>query len=368
MRWQGEAHSILDASDTFTSVVEQLEKFKSDKAIHGLDHCVFGKPIKEDEVYTKLCTPTDDDEKVECILGEMVECILRVMRRQLVDHLPGGKFHNPSDDLREDAQSCPQNNISGERVFAMWDARYRQSKSSHITKISNKVVFKSNKVKEKFLDGKTKEEKEQIFKEATKQARQDRKANKMRQQKLVDGMKEKLNASRKLIEKRENNRRESKEKTIECILEHGLWMTDEEIHTGVKGMSKTKALAVLRCQIKFRCDILGCTANRKFSASKATQQEHELFLIELIHLEIPDNSQLFIQIVNDPSFIVGFQFSQKWSNDSLVDNVCRGQILEHVTGKDAEYICQFEGEPTVTCQTVSEVLADMAVNDLLLYV
>ena len=72
----------------------------------------------------------------------MVKAIITVMERQLADHLPGGKFNQPSDNLNEEAKSCPLNNISGEQVFAIWDARYRKAKSAHIDKTSNKTTFK----------------------------------------------------------------------------------------------------------------------------------------------------------------------------------------------------------------------------------
>ena len=219
------------------------------------------------------------------------------------------------------------------------------------------------------IDGKSKEEKADILEAATKEARKDREKNKVRGHKLLEGIKRKLAESRILLEKRKLNKRENKEKTFEIMMQHGIWSNDEDIQTGVQHMSKTKALTVLKAQIRFRTDMLGCNPPRKFNFSKSTQQEHVDFLTELTRVEIPEDSKLICNIIEDPRAMVGFQFTQHWATDTT-DNVCRGKIVncEDVPGKELEFVCQFEDEADVTCQTVSEVLADMVVNDLYFYV
>ena len=93
------------------------------------------------------------------------------MRRQLANHLPGGKYHTPDDELQKAAVSCTMNNISGERVFAKIDSRMNKSKSASLQKCMNKSQFSINKVPQ-YLAHKSKEERAEIMKAAaTIQAR-----------------------------------------------------------------------------------------------------------------------------------------------------------------------------------------------------
>ena len=52
-------------------------------------------------------------------------------------------------------------------MFAVWDAKHTQVKSSCATKVSSKTMFSMNKVREQVLAGKTQEEKADIIHTAT---------------------------------------------------------------------------------------------------------------------------------------------------------------------------------------------------------
>ena len=239
MRWQGDTHNILQTSEVFTHAISELRSADCRTMIHGFQVSAFRTEVTTDEKYRKLCEANSTDEKTATIFRALIDVAIKVMERQLKDYLPGGKYHDPSPSLQAEAASCSSNNISGERVFAMWDARKQQAKTASTTKVSSKTTFKANKVRESFLAGKSKEQKAQIINVATKQARKDRMADKARETMLLTKMKDKLAESRKLIEKREENRREYKEKILEDIIKHRPWETEEDIHTGVKGKSKT---------------------------------------------------------------------------------------------------------------------------------
>ena len=136
------------------------------------------------------------------------------MQRQLQDHLPGGKFHEPSPKLVNQAKSCTSNNISGERIFAIWDSKHAKARSASVRKISSKTLFSANHVKQNYLrvGGKTKQEKVSIIRNATTQARVERSEDLKKRQILLSALNEKLESSRKLIEKKEANRRNEKGK------------------------------------------------------------------------------------------------------------------------------------------------------------
>ena len=143
------------------------------------------------------------------------------------------------------------------------------------------------------------------------EARKERMADKARDARLQTGLKEKLVESRKLLENREENRREFKEKILEDILKHRLWMSEEEIVQKLTKRSKTRATSMLKNQIHFRVDILECEAPAKLSYPKATIQEMTNYLINMLTVDVPDSNALMFETMTDPNSIVGFEFNQK---------------------------------------------------------
>ena len=60
------------------------------------DDTAFGSSVKKDGNYIKLTTSIPEDAKTGEVVDIMLELIATVMERQLVDHLEGGKFSDPS--------------------------------------------------------------------------------------------------------------------------------------------------------------------------------------------------------------------------------------------------------------------------------
>ncbi len=74
--------------------------------------------IEDVEFYTR--------QALSIILHSMFVCI----KRQLKDHLPGGKYHNTGADLRHETTTCPKHNVAAERVFAGPDYLKRRAPTS----------------------------------------------------------------------------------------------------------------------------------------------------------------------------------------------------------------------------------------------
>ena len=371
MEWQGTRQGILATSQVFTRVLDRLDNVNTMDIVNGFEETAFGKPPKCDDKYVALTTSTSQDKETADVLGGLLSEATDVMRRQLVDHLPGGKFHNPDNEVREAAKSCTSNNISGERAFAKIDSQIMKARSATLEKSISKAQFSLNKVPS-FLKSKSKEERAEIMKKATSEARKDRVKEKEYREHLQKSMRERLESSRRELERKEENSRTTKENIINTVLINGLWKTDEEIAEGVKSLSKAQALLALKGQVRFRMDILGCVhpQNKKIAFTKATQQDFETYLKELIQAPIPELKEEIFQIIDDPAAIVGFSFNQKWSEDG-VDSMCPGSILKLVNPQkkhEAEYECYFDAEEAPTFQTVSEIITDIVVGDMFIYV
>ncbi len=48
-----------------------------------------------------------------------------MIKSQLSDQLPEGKYYNPSDEVRKEVSNCPRTNIISERYFAQFTQKHK---------------------------------------------------------------------------------------------------------------------------------------------------------------------------------------------------------------------------------------------------
>ena len=174
----------MDTCRVFTQVLNTIDGAIADQGksiVNGFEMTSFNTQTKVDEKYHRLTKPSDTDAETREILCQMLTATKQVMEKQLEEYLPDGKYHDPSDALKEQARSCASNNISGKQVFGLWKSKSAQAQTASVTKICQKTQFKANKVREKFLLTNSDEEKKAIFKKATAEGRKDRQKEKLRQ-------------------------------------------------------------------------------------------------------------------------------------------------------------------------------------------
>ena len=338
-----------------------------------LEKTALGTEPKKDEKYAALTASTPQDHETAAVMAGLFSEVSVVMRRQLVDHLQGGKFHMADEELKKTAESCTMNNISGERVFAKVDSRINKARSASLQKSINKAQFTINKVPE-YLANKTKEERAEIMRKATSQAQKDRQHEKEWKEELQKAMKQRLDDSRQELERKEQNGRAAKEKMIESVLKYGLWDCAVDVDNGVEPLKRTQAVAALKEQIRFRTIILGSKhpEGKKIIFTKSKKEDLEQHLKELLLVPTPNEKAEILQIIKDPSAIVGLDFNQKWSANGI-DTMCRGSILaleNQANRQESEYRCMFDSvdEQVATFQTISEIITDIAVGDMFLYI
>ena len=300
MQWQGTRQSILQTSKVFSNVLDVLDNVSARDLVLGFETTAFGTAPKVDEKYISLTTSTDQDKETTNVLGSLLHEAGCVMRRQLEDHLPGGKYHNPSEQIKQQAESCSSNNISGERNFAKIDSRIQKARSATLDKSMSKSQFTINKVPT-YLKSKSKEERAALIKKATALSRTYRIKEANRRQSIQKDIRQKLENSRLELEKKEENGRKSKEVIID-VLKYGIWKSVQEVDDGVVNLKKREAIDVLKAQIRFKLDILGCKhpEEKKIAYSKAKQDDLQIYLKQLMSANIPDNKMEIVSIIDDP--------------------------------------------------------------------
>ena len=80
-----------------------------------------------------------------------------MIKSQLRDQLPGGKYFAPDNKTRSDLQNCPTTNIVSERDFAQYDQKLTQKPTLSDIAVCGVIMFNNNKSGD-WLDQKSKSE------------------------------------------------------------------------------------------------------------------------------------------------------------------------------------------------------------------
>ena len=75
----------------------------------------------------------------------LLQTVKNIIKCQISNQLPGGKFWNPSPQLYKEALSCCVENISGERRFGNVDTYTKKAPSASIEKVEARMLFKGNR-------------------------------------------------------------------------------------------------------------------------------------------------------------------------------------------------------------------------------
>ena len=124
---------------------------------------------QRDEIHRTLYAEVDED--VEFYTKQAISIILHNMfvcaTRQLEDHLPGGKYANPTSSLVDETSTCPKDNVAAERVFAGLDHLKRKSPNITALAMEGILLWALNKTGA-FLDECSSEKREKLISKAMK--------------------------------------------------------------------------------------------------------------------------------------------------------------------------------------------------------
>ena len=157
---------IFQLNDMWNEVVKQMEEFSKDsKPLLKEEVVVPGGITVKDDIYHELFKETNDDE-----LDSLTENCLRILccsgaillRRQLEDQLPGGKYFSPSPEVMNETRNTPKHNIICERDFAQLDRQLKERPQAASIALSGMVCFINNKTPE-YMESLSDEEKHKVI-------------------------------------------------------------------------------------------------------------------------------------------------------------------------------------------------------------
>ena len=215
--------------------------------------------ITKDLMYEKLFEQSGDSElntlTIEALTMINCTCLLMV-RSQLKDQLPGGKYYNPSLSVRKDLEHCPTTNIVSERDFAQFDQKLTQKPTLSTIAACGLVMFNNNKTSD-WLNNKSNEEIERLVTIARTNAGERIAKYKQQKQKILEYKKDKMAKSK--LQKEINTKKDLDQKetlTNEIQKVGGLIKCFQDFENIAKNKTNKELKEILRNQIQFRKTVL----------------------------------------------------------------------------------------------------------------
>ena len=158
---------ILDMSTYYTRLLQFLVNSSQDATEFLTGEAVPfpGVPIKKDEVWAALVTPSPLDHIVQQLLQAVFKSVELLVRRMLADHLPGGTWEEADELTREQTKLVKKTNTVSERDFGKLDRLLREKPNASTLALEAHILFSSNK-RAKWLRERSQAEQDTLLKMA----------------------------------------------------------------------------------------------------------------------------------------------------------------------------------------------------------
>ena len=270
--------------------------------------------IKRDELFDNLLESSGDAEfqiLTQQALELLCGAILLVLERQFQDQLPGGKYADPSPQLKMQASSVPTSNIISERDFSIFGNLLREKLNARVLSLEAMITWAQNKPSD-WLDGLDEQSRAQKHKNARKMADVIRQKMKQRRKEILS-IRSKLEENRR---KQEEKKSKMKEKKISISIKvekiGGIWKNETDVKQHVKKFSDEKQKKdALFTQLQFHQLVLNSNAPKSYFFQKSHTEKGKKVdfrvddmtrhLIEIVKLNLSDipASDNFAEIIDD---------------------------------------------------------------------
>ena len=219
--------SILDMNEKLCHLKSCLEQW-SQNAIPVLtgeavlyDDC----PPTKDHIFELLVTPSVYDATTQEVLEVLLSAFSTLISRLVGDHLPDGKYHNPSAKLITETKSVSKTNVISVRDFAKFDRFLHEKPNASTLSLEAMIMFTNNKTAS-WLNSKTVKEREEIMRQACSITPEFKRLYRNRRQKLLEERAKLLQAKRLQLERLQAKKLKEKEELVQMILSYGLWQSN----------------------------------------------------------------------------------------------------------------------------------------------
>ena len=347
--------SILDMSEAYTEMKEKFDDWGDDShSVLENEATLFPEFTNADDpVAHCLFQSSDYDSMVQELLQLLFKSFSRTMQRMLMDHLPGGEFHNVTDPkLISETKSVPTTNVSSERDFAILDRLMSQKPNATYIALEAVLLYSHNKTAS-WLDSKPPEERERLIEAARSMTSHHRKVFRKRREDIES---KRLNT----IEEREREMKKKKAKELKTkedltlqIQKFGLWTSYEDMEHGLSQISsKKEKVDALKLQINFRRKVLGQVHADKsifqFSHNRKPLSTEELSqnLSLLFSSGIASNGLSLEQLKRDPELLIYRRIEHLFDCGNGKETWFKGTVLSYEK-EEKHYSVVYDNEDDV---------------------
>jgi hypothetical protein len=217
--------------------------------------------ITKDVIYQTLYS-SPIDETTKKYIKSMCNEMNIVVRRQLLDQLPGGKFHSPSEDTLEATRSAPLTNKLSESDFSDLDRMVHNAPQKSTVAKSAAICFTKNKAS-KWLMNLPPSSREKYMKKARQLAPKRKRLSfdqmKTIRQKRRDLQKARIESTKKALEKR-NKRQADLKRRVEKT---GVLTCEDQVKTWFEQLPIPQRYNVMKDQMLYHKLVLNSTIPQK---------------------------------------------------------------------------------------------------------
>ena len=308
---------IFSLNDTWQFVITKLESFSSNATplMEGIEIILDGK-VTKDEIYEELMKENEelDDLTEECLQVLCCSCAI-LLKRQLKDQLPGGKYYKPNNEIMEETAGTLKENIISEHDFAQLDKLLDKSPTTSTVAASGIVCFINNKIPE-YLETLSEEEKHEIIARAIQEV-PERKKELQRKKKIIHEKKlEQMKEKREKREKQAATREKRKEELDIVVGKYGgLWCSEDDLQRNIDGLEDRSKKDAIIAQIKYRKQVLSTRVNdKRLLQLTANRKEYSL-------QELEGNLRVILRGINNESVAVNHssKYRENEERKELID-------------------------------------------------
>ena len=257
---------VLDMSKHYQHLVNCFEKWAADASgvLKGEAVVFEGQRIENDEIFSHLIEPNPEFDVLTLQALELIFAALVVKtKRLLADHLEGGKYETPSQELQKETLSVAKTNIMPERDFGMLDRLMMEKPRATTLVLEGIVMFNKNQTGA-WRDKLTTEKKALIMKMARQSKDRQRALYAKRQLDIRKKRMDKMAKQAEEEEKKAQKMRAKKQLLMDKIEEIGLWKTEKDVRDHLsKLQDENDKIVKLSLQIQFRKVVLGAVHQDK---------------------------------------------------------------------------------------------------------
>ena len=369
--------TIIDASQHYTEVHEKLKAWGNDSSVvmDGTAVLVTGQVSGTDKVTEDLLrSDPDTDDLTKALLEKVFSDLVPKWEKWFFEHLPGGKYHTPTEEVKLAAANVPKTNNVSERDFAQLDRLQRISPNGNLNFLQSKIATQNNKTVT-WLDGKDSEEQQKLVAGVRTDTRKRLKLEVINKEKMAESKRQLQRQKVQAAVRKDQRNHQMKEKLLQQLQKAGgLWTSPQLMESELLKLPPAQRKNAIKLQISARKRLVGqvhsdsslfnfTCKKEKFAVEKLKQN-----LLKLMEntsdgeAQEESTSDLVQKIRMSPSLLIQREVNHYY-DDEGEESWWEGKIVKQKK-KTTMFVFQYKGDKQLYELDLDDILHDIGTGDL----